>query len=188
MPNVIPIFRFQEIVPLSAGNVLVVEDNEPAAKWLAVISHALNKSYHDSVSPDSGSSSKSNSIKDPSKSHFFHKPSLKVLSKNLRADNTLLKACNCPLESPPHKRRPRNLSDPSSSPVPRCQSSASDLDSVVGLSDSFSQLKYCLVASKKMVGLFLSIWVRKELVNHIGHLRVDSVGRGIMGCLGNKVR
>jgi hypothetical protein len=24
--------RFQEIVPLNAGNVLVVEDNEPAAK------------------------------------------------------------------------------------------------------------------------------------------------------------
>lgn len=167
----------------------MVEDNEPAAKWLALISHALNKSYHDSASSDSGSSSKTNSIKDPSKSYFFQKPSLKVLSKNLRADNTLLKACNCSLESPaPHKRRPRNLSDPSSSPSPHRQSSTSDLDSVVGLSASFSQLNYCLVASKKMVGLFLSIWVRKDLVKHIGHLRVDSVNRGIMGCLGNKVR
>jgi hypothetical protein len=38
-----------------------------------------------------------------------------------------------------------------------------------------------------MVGIFLSVWVRKELVPHIGHLRVDSVGRGIMGLLGNKV-
>lgn len=181
------VLGFQEIVPLSAGNVLVVEDNEPAAKWLALISHALNKSYHDSASSDSGSSSKTNSIKDPSKSYFFQKPSLKVLSKNLRADNTLLKACNCSLESPaPHKRRPRNLSDPSSSPSPHRQSSTSDLDSVVGLSASFSQLNYCLVASKKMVGLFLSIWVRKDLVKHIGHLRVDSVNRGIMGCLGNK--
>ncbi|KAJ6775017.1 TYPE IV INOSITOL POLYPHOSPHATE 5-PHOSPHATASE 9 [Salix purpurea] len=37
-----------------------------------------------------------------------------------------------------------------------------------------------------MVGIFLSVWVRKELVPHIGHLRVDSVGRGIMGRLGNK--
>lgn len=173
---------------MSAGNVLVVEDNEPAAKWLALISHALNKSYHDSVSSDSGST-KSSSIKDPSKSYFFQKPSLKVLSKNLRADSTLLKACNCPLESPSsHKRRPRNLTDPSSSPVPTRQSSANDLDSVVGLSASFSQLKYCLVASKKMVGLFLSVWVRKDLAKHIGHLRVDSVNRGIMGCLGNKVR
>nr|XP_017217957.1 PREDICTED: type I inositol polyphosphate 5-phosphatase 5 isoform X1 [Daucus carota subsp. sativus] len=181
------VLGFQEIVPLSAGNVLVVEDNEPAAKWLALISHALNKPYHDSVSFDSGSTSKSNSIKDPSRSYFFHKPSLKVLSKNLRADNTLLKACNCPLESPaPQKRRPRNLSDPSTSPGPSRQSSASDLDSVVGLTASFSQLNYCLVASKKMVGLFLSVWVRRDLVKHIGHLRVDSVSRGIMGYLGNK--
>ncbi|XP_075645377.1 type I inositol polyphosphate 5-phosphatase 5-like [Castanea sativa] len=29
------VLGFQEIVPLNAGNVLVVEDNEPAAKWLA---------------------------------------------------------------------------------------------------------------------------------------------------------
>ncbi|XP_074334996.1 type I inositol polyphosphate 5-phosphatase 5-like isoform X2 [Apium graveolens] len=179
------VLGFQEIVPLSAGNVLVVEDNEPAAKWLALISHALNKSYHHSVSSDSGSSK--SGIKDPSKSHFFQKPSLKVLSKNLRADSTLLKACNCPLESPsPHKRRPRNLTDPSSSPAPSHQSSTNDLDSVVGLSASFSQLKYCLVASKKVVGLFLSVWVRKDLAKHIGHLRVDTVNRGIMGYLGNK--
>ncbi|KAF8772611.1 hypothetical protein HU200_005572 [Digitaria exilis] len=47
-------------------------------------------------------------------------------------------------------------------------------------------MSYCLIASKQMVGLFLSVWVKKELVEHIGHLRVDCVGRGIMGWLGNK--
>jgi hypothetical protein len=47
---------------------------------------------------------------------------------------------------------------------------------------------YCLIASKQMVGLFLSVWVKTELVQHIGHLRAASVGRGIMGCLGNKVK
>lgn len=185
-----PIFRFQEIVPLSAGNVLVVEDNEPAAKWLALISHALNKSYHDSInssSSESGSVSKSNNSKD-SKSHFFHKPSLKVLSRNLRADNTLLKACNCPLESPSsNKRRPRNLSDPSTSPLTHDEGSVDDFVSESEVTSSRSQLNYCVVASKQMVGLFLSVWARKELVQHIGHLRVDCVGRGIMGCLGNKV-
>ena len=35
--------RFQEIVPLTAGNVLVVEDNEPASRWLAIIHQALNE-------------------------------------------------------------------------------------------------------------------------------------------------
>jgi hypothetical protein len=47
-------------------------------------------------------------------------------------------------------------------------------------------MSYCLIGSKQMVGLFLSVWVKRELVEHIGHLRVDCVGRGIMGWLGNK--
>ncbi|XP_039009701.1 type I inositol polyphosphate 5-phosphatase 5-like [Hibiscus syriacus] len=34
---------FQEIVPLNAGNVLVIEDNEPAAKWLVLTNQVLNK-------------------------------------------------------------------------------------------------------------------------------------------------
>jgi hypothetical protein len=52
---------------------------------------------------------------------------------------------------------------------------------------SLTDRTYNLIARKQMVGIFLSVWVRKELVPHIGHLRVDSVGRGIMGRLGNKV-
>lgn len=34
--------RFQEIVPLNAGNVLGAEDSGPAAKWLSLIRQALN--------------------------------------------------------------------------------------------------------------------------------------------------
>ncbi|KAL9684067.1 hypothetical protein QQ045_021499 [Rhodiola kirilowii] len=45
---------------------------------------------------------------------------------------------------------------------------------------------YCLAASKQMVGLFLCVWVRSDLVAKIGEIRVSSVGTGIMGCLGNK--
>ncbi|URE16440.1 endonuclease exonuclease phosphatase family domain containing protein [Musa troglodytarum] len=94
------VLGFQEIVPLNAGNVLVMEDNEPAAKWLALISQALNE--------------------------------------------------------------PRDEVD----------------DSNVSI--------YYKESSKQMVGIFLAVWVRSELVQHIGHLRMASVGRGIMGCLGNK--
>lgn len=35
-------FRFQEIVPLNAGNVLGTENNGPARKWLALIRKTLN--------------------------------------------------------------------------------------------------------------------------------------------------
>jgi hypothetical protein len=39
-----------------------------------------------------------------------------------------------------------------------------------------------------MVGIFVMVWAKKELVQHIGHLRTSCIGRGIMGYLGNKVR
>ncbi|GJN23053.1 hypothetical protein PR202_gb10669 [Eleusine coracana subsp. coracana] len=36
-------YRFQEIVPLNAGNVLGTEDNVPAKKWVSLIRRTLNK-------------------------------------------------------------------------------------------------------------------------------------------------
>ncbi|KAK7355664.1 hypothetical protein VNO80_14924 [Phaseolus coccineus] len=45
---------------------------------------------------------------------------------------------------------------------------------------------YCLAASKQMVGIFLCVWVREDLYKHVTNLKVSSVGRGIMGYLGNK--
>ncbi|CAH8313186.1 unnamed protein product [Eruca vesicaria subsp. sativa] len=88
---------FQEIVPLSAGNVLVVEDNEPAAKWLALISQTLNKPKQDSASGTTTSSSsvRGEEPRTPSGLSFFQRPNLKVLSRNYRVDSSLLKTCNC---------------------------------------------------------------------------------------------
>ncbi|XP_020205473.2 type I inositol polyphosphate 5-phosphatase 8 [Cajanus cajan] len=45
---------------------------------------------------------------------------------------------------------------------------------------------YCLAASKQMVGIFLCVWVRADLYDHVTNLKVSCVGRGIMGYLGNK--
>ncbi|KAK6258907.1 hypothetical protein SCA6_013381 [Theobroma cacao] len=196
-------FRFQEIVPLNAGNVLVLEDNEPAAKWLALINQALNRPHHDAIhsSPDSGHGSKhsnsknSKESKSPASLHFFHKPALKVLSKNFRADCSLLKTCNCPVDSTTReKRRQKKLSDLTSKldlgPLPvRPDSTVDELVALSDMSPPFStgQMGYRLIASKQMVGIFVSVWARKELVPYIAHLRVSSVGRGIMGRLGNKL-
>ncbi|XP_051140585.1 type I inositol polyphosphate 5-phosphatase 4-like [Andrographis paniculata] len=48
--------------------------------------------------------------------------------------------------------------------------------------------KYKLIASKKMVGVFISVWMRTELLNKydVSGVKVCSVGCGIMGYLGNK--
>ncbi|CAK9318657.1 unnamed protein product [Citrullus colocynthis] len=46
--------------------------------------------------------------------------------------------------------------------------------------------RYCLVASKQMVGIFLTIWVKSDLRDHVRNMKVSCVGRGLMGYLGNK--
>ncbi|KAM0891822.1 hypothetical protein ACQ4PT_026122 [Festuca glaucescens] len=45
---------------------------------------------------------------------------------------------------------------------------------------------YCLAASKQMVGIFLCVWVRADLMPRVTGLRVSCVGTGIMGYMGNK--
>lgn len=51
----------------------------------------------------------------------------------------------------------------------------------------YVKIRYCLVASKQMVGIFLMIWVRSEIRPDVKNLKVSCVGRGLMGYLGNKV-
>lgn len=45
---------------------------------------------------------------------------------------------------------------------------------------------YCLAASKQMVGIFLTIWVRSDLREHVRNMKVSCVGRGLMGYFRNK--
>jgi len=39
-----------------------------------------------------------------------------------------------------------------------------------------------------MVGIFLMVWVRSDIREHVKNLKVSCVGRGLMGYLGNKVQ
>ncbi|XP_056164732.1 type IV inositol polyphosphate 5-phosphatase 3 isoform X2 [Syzygium oleosum] len=45
---------------------------------------------------------------------------------------------------------------------------------------------YVRIVSKQMVGIFLTIWVRRSLRSHIQNLKVSTVGVGAMGYIGNK--
>ncbi|KAF5199787.1 Type i inositol polyphosphate 5-phosphatase, partial [Thalictrum thalictroides] len=197
------VLGFQEIVPLNAGNVLVVEDSEPAAKWLAIIGQALNKSQTqdcDCNSSDSshGSIISNNNNANDSKSQgglpFFQKPSVKVLSRDFRVHSSLVKSCNCPLDdlvtTDKHGRKDygryiNKVDFPSPRPN-HDNSNVDDFYSIASIPSSPGKMEYRLITSKQMVGIFLSVWVRDELVQYISHLRVSCVGRGIMGCLGNK--
>ncbi|XP_057993474.1 type IV inositol polyphosphate 5-phosphatase 3 isoform X3 [Hevea brasiliensis] len=45
---------------------------------------------------------------------------------------------------------------------------------------------YVRIVSKQMVGIFLTIWVRRSLRKYIQNLKVSTVGVGVMGYIGNK--
>ncbi|KAK8480297.1 hypothetical protein V6N11_044534, partial [Hibiscus sabdariffa] len=180
------IYVLGEIVPLNAGNVLVIEDNEPAVKWLALINQSLNKA---NCVPLRGSKS----IASPRGSLVFPKTSLRKASKALRTENKCrLKSCNCPTDLERKNSKEFCFRCPQSQTNENDISSEDDEDTssnfAVGTmpTPGANSMKYSLVASKQMVGIFLTVWMRKELIQHVSHMRISCVGRGILGCLGNK--
>ncbi|KAG0498114.1 hypothetical protein HPP92_002805 [Vanilla planifolia] len=50
------------------------------------------------------------------------------------------------------------------------------------------QSSFVRIISKQMVGIFVSIWVRRSLRKHIQNLKVSTVGVGAYGYIGNKLR
>ncbi|OAY23646.1 type IV inositol polyphosphate 5-phosphatase 3 isoform X2 [Manihot esculenta] len=58
-----------------------------------------------------------------------------------------------------------------------------DLDALMKIKRRSS---YVRVVSKQMVGIFLTIWVRRRLRKYIQNLKVSTVGVGVMGYIGNK--
>ncbi|KAJ1285913.1 hypothetical protein BS78_03G314000 [Paspalum vaginatum] len=215
------VLGFQEIVPLNAGNVLVIEDNEPAARWLVLINQSLNRpaeidanifQHEPSPSVDSSSSRASssldNSFSDLSKTAsgptIFQKSLLKAISKSfMPVRRKQLKACNCPVEMTKASYRdacfgcPKAYADDTDSSEEDEDEQVKDkeksrdsygsvLDGITSAPATRDQLKYNLIVCKQMVGIFITVWVKKELVQHIGHLRKSCIGRGILGCLGNK--
>lgn len=213
------VLGFQEIVPLNAGNVLVIEDNEPAARWLVLINQALNRPaetnanvFQNEPSPsvDSSVSRASSSLdtsfsdlaKTSSSSTIFQKSNLKSIRKSfMPVHRKRLKACNCPVEMAKSSYRDACFGCPkayayeidSSEEDEREEKKGQSRDSngsvrseVISPPTARDELKYNLIACKQMVGIFVMVWVKKELVQHIGHLRTSCIGRGILGCLGNK--
>lgn len=49
-----------------------------------------------------------------------------------------------------------------------------------------SRPKYVRIVSKQMVGIYVSIWIRRKLRRHVNNLKVSPVGVGLMGYMGNK--
>ncbi|KAI3474062.1 hypothetical protein Pfo_028850 [Paulownia fortunei] len=163
-PADIYVLGFQEIVPLNAGNVLGPEDCGPAARWQSLIRQALNRNADSSVPKQSPI---------PNDQHPYSKPRVSF-SDLLSLEDELI-------EQKGFEKilslRSNSCSSEEGSPSPPDESAKHS---------STAQPKYSLAASKQMVGIFLCVWVREDLYQHISSLKVSCVGRGIMGYLGNK--
>ncbi|XP_060201791.1 type I inositol polyphosphate 5-phosphatase 8-like isoform X2 [Lycium barbarum] len=174
-PADIYVLGFQEIVPLNAGNVLGPEDNGPAAKWLSLVRQALNRDTDShNLSPNSDYTPKSERKSSSPSLDDLHQQQSSMKSRVSFSD--LIKLEN-ELERDDWERLLSMNDDVS--PSPNCLSNRYN-------TSSHGENKYCLAASKQMVGLFICIWTRADLYRHISNLKVSRVGTGIMGYLGNK--
>ncbi|CAO2819528.1 unnamed protein product [Amaranthus hypochondriacus] len=274
-PTDIYIIGFQEVVPLSAGNVLGAEDNTPIPKWEALIRKTLNKtaeseadykSFSAPPSPILRTSSTLDALVDdidiPSlgfptdesipkqnlgldvnglelkgkyseemkslikriygidSDRRIDRPALsskklrRVLSSSGMAtgvswlDNPLVFDPNLIPNNGGFKRihpsfanlieeqtdRPEDSADSATSDDASDGFSAEEDDSFYGLpdenlstvTDSRARPKYVRIVSKQMVGIYISVWIRKKLRRHISNLKVLPVGVGLMGYMGNK--
>ncbi|KAJ3669906.1 hypothetical protein LUZ60_010230 [Juncus effusus] len=213
-PADIYVLGFQEIVPLNAGNVLGTESNVPAKKWISLIRTTLNKNkfpqngtgsdLYRTTSPvpvpvaeldadfEASNATSSNHRRSFQYQNYF--------SRSLRMENSennyqpklerRFSVCDFDSSSGFGSRRSDfdsssfrfNLNNGSSDEEDEC----SNFAPIEEREGQFGNSRYCLVASKQMVGIFLTIWVRSEIRDDVRNIKVSCVGRGLMGYLGNK--
>ncbi|RDX88695.1 Type I inositol polyphosphate 5-phosphatase 4, partial [Mucuna pruriens] len=213
-PADIYVLGFQEIVPLNAGNVLGTEDNGPARKWLALIRRTLNSlpgTSGECLTPSPLANPVIELDADfegsmrQKETSFFQRRSFQS-SRSMRIDNDMLMQQAC-LERRFSVCDRMIFGHRTSDYDPNYRWGSSDEENGTGDSPittqyspmsyggSFSmeesdrqtgQSRYYLIASKQMVGVFLTVWVKSDIRDDVHNLKVSCVGRGLMGYLGNK--
>lgn len=146
--------------------MLGAEDNSPAAKWLSLIRQALNSDKTDHELAQYYNNATSDHSQPNQKPRLSFSDLISLEDELSQEDFERMLSSNSTLNS---TSEDDSLSGPPST------------------SGSPARHRFCLAASKQMVGLFLCVWVRADLYKHISNLKVSCVGRGIMGYLGNKV-
>ncbi|KAH7445505.1 hypothetical protein KP509_01G012100 [Ceratopteris richardii] len=198
-PADIYVIGFQEVVPLHAGTVFGIEDSGPARKWQALIRKTLNKPIQNKKSYSEPSSSGEVTSED----FDTHSSDSDIDAKSTILEENSLVPISIE-ESPTASKALNHLNTPISMEslfqvyrrteciglrVPSVKGTASEPAACTRPHEIFpvrKQFHYVRVVSKQMVGINISVWVRRKLRCHIHNLKVSCVGLGIMGCLGNK--
>ncbi|KAJ0581438.1 putative endonuclease/exonuclease/phosphatase [Helianthus annuus] len=194
-PADIYVLGFQEIVPLNAGNVLGTEDNGPAKKWLALIRRTLNSLPGTSYDPNLELDSDFEELKTVKNTSFMSR-SMRITKSDMAMSQPRLERGYSGSDRIVYRNRVNgyglNLGDSDEDNEPdglRLPDSIRDpeteyCESMSGKNPKNS--RYCLVASKQMVGIYLTIWIKSDLRDNVRNMKVSCVGRGLMGYLGNK--
>ncbi|KAL8192074.1 hypothetical protein R6Q57_028195 [Mikania cordata] len=200
-PADIYVLGFQEIVPLNAGNVLGTEDSGPAKKWLALIRKTLNSLPGTSFDPNLEQNSDFEESKTEKPPLFLNPGSLKSLSRSMRITKSGMAMSHSKLGRGYSGldrivfRNRANGYDPNLGSSDEDNGPDDSPDTIhdpeteycESLSDNRPKnSRFCLVASKQMVGIYLTIWIKSDLRDDVRNLKVSCVGRGLMGYLGNK--
>lgn len=164
-------------MPLNASNVLSVEDEGPAARWEAKIRESLNKPR--SVSSLESSTSVPLSPHRHSEVDDDHDVVVTDVPEVSDVDKLIAELSG---------------SSPGSQGTKLLRSAKDDLAWTTALAAPQRESPprgvgpmYSRVASKQMVGLFITVWIRSHLWHHVHNVQVSTVGCGLMNHLGNKV-
>lgn len=178
-PPHIYVLGFQEIVPLNAGNVLGAEDKGPASKWLGLIGQALNPSSTSERTQSFSNNYWPAATEAKTPGNGFQKAKVSF-SDLLAMDDTVSEE---PEEDEGNDSEPSTSNPDSSSEEEEMTREFTHGRRAGGAGHSGY---YRLAASKQMVGIFLCVWVRADVMPRVTSLRVSCVGTGIMGYMGNK--
>lgn len=151
---------------MNAGNVLGTEDNGPARKWLALIRKTLNSK------PGTGQ------VIDPLVELYTDFEG----STRRKTSFQSMSPSDCDTNS---RWGSSESDDETDSPVN--MQSFGESFAMEETNNQNGHSRYCLAASKQMVGIFLTVWVKNDLRDDVRDMKVSCVGRGLMGYLGNKV-
>nr|GEY21245.1 type I inositol polyphosphate 5-phosphatase 1-like isoform X1 [Tanacetum cinerariifolium] len=199
-PADVYVIGFQEIIPLNAGYIIGSEDTRPISIWENIIRKNLNKiqpintkfkGFSDPPSPSRFKLSKDTpNIEDEvvlesdidSEQQFCTFNDSVTINSEVKVEESVNSFKNSksfenfiPLESylnVDNKLKPK---------VNRLVKI--DLDSIMYRK---RKSQYVRIVSKQMVGVFITIWVRRSLRKHIQNVHASTVAVGAMPNLGNK--
>jgi len=160
-PDVVAI-GFQEIVPLSAGNVFVGLASKNLEAWDRALAVELNgeewaaRHYGTAMASDVASTSA-------------------PLAAGPAPDNAVAEALDQKWSGQVSTMAVQNMQG---------MSVAERIDAVTG--GPGNEQLYFQIAAKQMVGIYLSVWVRKSLLPHVKGVQATQVATGFGGYLGNK--